>query len=109
MPSITFEVSPRLTPKDSLPDSNGWKGRHLRYCRVHPVAIMIIALDAYERSYRERFDQPIWEDFYLSPAFYDALKAVRTLLNGEIGGLDGGTCDAAILGIFRDAGFEGEL
>jgi hypothetical protein len=103
------EVSPRLTPKESLPDTNGWKGRHLRAARVQPVAVMISALDQYAAKHEDRYESKIGEDYVLGPAFLDALRGVRTLLNGEIGGLDGGTCDAAILGIFSDAGFKGEL
>ena len=109
MPSVLIEVSSLLTPNEMFPGTNGWKGRHMRAARVQPVALMITALDQYAANHAERFESKIGEDYVLGPAFLDALRGVRTMLNGEIGGLDGGTCDAAICEIFTRAGFEGEL
>jgi hypothetical protein len=109
MADIMMSVTDKLTPKASLPDTSGWKGRHLRSARVHPVALMITALDQYQRVHNERYAQSLGYDGFLGPAFVDALRGVRALLNGEIAGLDGGTCDSAICAIYSEAGFAGEL
>lgn len=98
-------VTEKLTPSQTMPDTTGWKGRHMRYSKSHPVAVMISALDQYQRVHFERYEAKLADDGFLGPAFLDALRGVRALLNGEIGGLDGGTCDAAILAIHKEAGF----
>lgn len=103
------EVTEKLIPSQTMPDTNGWKRRHLAASTYQPIAVMITALDTYQRRHFERYESKLADDGVLGPAFLDALRGVRTLLNGEIGGLDGGTCDAAILAIHSEAGFGGEL
>jgi hypothetical protein len=109
MADLLMSVTDKLTPNQMTPDTNGWKGRHLRAARVHPVGAMISALDLYRARHNARFGSLLGNDYVLGPAFLDALRGVRTMLNGEIGGLDGGTCDAAICAIYSESGFEGEL
>ena len=86
---IRHAVTKLLTPKESLPDTNGWKGRHLRACAVQPVAMMITALHSYIIRHESRCGLRVAQDYALGPAILDSLSAARTLLNGEIGGLDG--------------------
>jgi hypothetical protein len=109
MADLLMSVTDKLTPKAALPDSNGWKGRHMRASRVQPVALMITALDQYQRVHRERYASDLAADYVLGPAFVKALAGVRAMLDGETHGLDCGTCDGAILAIYSAAGFEGEL
>lgn len=109
MPFTEIEVTSKLTPNSKFPDTTNWKARHMRFCKVECVALMISALDKYQRRHFERYESKLADDGFLGPAFLDALKGVRTLLNGEIGGLDGGTCDSAIIAIYKEAGFGGEL
>ncbi len=95
-------------PNEMTPDTNGWKGRHMMEVkRDHPIAAMVEALNSYAVIHAERFSSTLAEDYVLGPAWLDAAKGVRALLNGECGGLDCGTVDAAIVKMVTDAaGFE---
>jgi hypothetical protein len=105
MPTHIHEISNLLTPKESIPDDNGWKGRHMRACRVHPVALMITALHAYVVAHESRYGSKVASDNFLWGAVLNSLTGCRSLLNGEIGGLDGGTCDAALSSLIEMAGW----
>ena len=102
---IRHAVTNLLTPKESLPDTNGWKGRHIRACTVQPVAMMITALHSYIIRHESRCGSAVAQDYVLGPAIRESLSAVRTLLNGEIGALDGGTCDSAIAALLERGGW----
>ena len=94
-----------LTPKEMTRDTNGWKGRHMMEVkRNHPVAALVEALNAYAVIHAERFGSPLADDYVLGPAWLDAAKGVRALLNGECGGLDCGTVDGAIVDMVVNAG-----
>ncbi len=101
-----------LNPNESTPDTNGWKRRHMMEVkRGHPIAAMVDALNSYAVRHAERYSSPLADDGVLGPAWLDALKGVRTLLNGDCGSLDCGTVDAALVRIAIDvADFsEGDL
>jgi hypothetical protein len=97
-----------LSPNEMTPDTTGWKGRHIRYAKGEELAVMIRAMYSYAAKHEERFGQPVSRDGFIGPRVLDILNALRDLLNGEIGmrGLDGGTCDGAILKALDVAGYE---
>lgn len=62
----------------------------------------------YATAHRDMYDSPIGDDGVLGPAWLDALKGLRTLLNGETGDLDCGDFDARIVALASENGFDGE-
>ena len=101
-------MSTILSPNEMTPDTNGWKRRHMMEVkRNHPIAAMVEALNTYAVMHAERYSSVLADDGVLGPAWLGAVKGVRTLLNGECGGLDCGTVDAALVKMATDAaGFE---
>lgn len=83
-----------------------WTSRHIQgYCSSHPVAMLLRALVSYADEHRDQFGSGIGEDGVLGPDWAKALVAVRGLLNGSIGQLDGGSCDSIILALLIVEGF----
>jgi hypothetical protein len=105
MPAHVHEISPLLFPNERLHDDNGWKGRHLRACGTSPIAMMVTALHHYVLRHENRFETAIAHDYVLGPAVKESLQSLRTLLNGEIGNLDGGTTDSAICKVLQCGGW----
>lgn len=70
---------------------------------------MIRGLACYAGAHARQYESPIADDGVIGEAWLDALKGVRALLNGELGRLDGGALDHAIVELHKAAGFEGEL
>jgi hypothetical protein len=62
----------------------------------------------YADAHAERFGSPLAEDYVLGESWREAVRGLRGLLNGELGRLDGGTLDRAILVMYQAAGFEGD-
>lgn len=62
----------------------------------------------YAQAHEAEFGSPIGEDYVLGPMWEDIGKSLLGLLNGEIGGLDGGTMDGLIRQNLMRAGFEGQ-
>ena len=69
----------------------------------------LASLAMYADAYAERYESPIGNDGVLGESWCEMVHGLRGLLNGDIGRLDGGTLDAAILALYKAAGFEGEL
>ncbi len=69
---------------------------------------LIVGLTEYAGAHVRQYDSPIADDGVLGEAWLDALRGVRALLNGELGRLDGGTLDHAIIELYKAAGFEGD-
>lgn len=90
-----------------MPSETGWQKRHFNawHREVSPVVGLAKALARYAEEHQRRFDSPLADNYVLGAAWLDALRATRQLLNGDLGSLDGGTCDATLYGIARMAGF----
>ena len=85
---------------------HGYQVRHVRaWHNGGPIVGMIRALALYADMHAERFESPLGEDYVLGPAGLDMLKGLRTLLNGELGGLDCGTLDTLAHDMAEAAGF----
>jgi hypothetical protein len=67
--------------------------------------MMITAISSYISRYESSYGSAMAQDYVLGPAILESLSAVRTLLNGEIGALDGGTCDSAIAALLERGGW----
>lgn len=104
------------------PCNSGWHGRHVKAWRMpgsqgpgahgegryfeRPLRDLFIALADYADAHALRYGSALGDDCMLGPAWLDALKAARVLLNGELGRLDGGTLDALAFDMAEAAGFE---
>jgi len=62
----------------------------------------------YADQHKERFEGGIGEDYVLGPQWVAIGLALRELLNGELGRLDGGTLDSVILDALNAEGFDGD-
>jgi hypothetical protein len=69
---------------------------------------MLCGLTEYAGAHVRQYGSPIAEDGVLGVAWRESLAGLRQLLNGELGRLDGGTLDRAILELYKAAGFEGD-
>ena len=53
---------------------------------AHEHEPLLVAMDAllrYAKAHERRFESKLGEDYVLGPAWFDALKGVRALLNGD--------------------------
>lgn len=82
-----------------------WAARHLTAIhnpRSAPasseeaIVKMLRAWIDYAHSHKARFESEIGQDGVLGPAWSDVGKSMLTLLNGDLGRLDGGTLDQII-------------
>ncbi len=122
------DVVMRAMTEQRTPSLNGWFQRHKDAARAGllPVARkpqpgdekheqfeagilgLLSGLAEYAGAHVRQYDSPIADDGVLGEAWLDALRGLRALLNGELGRLDGGTLDHAILELYKAAGFEGD-
>ncbi len=69
---------------------------------------ILTGLAQYAGAHVRRHGSPIADDGVLGVAWRESLAGLRQLLSGELGRLDGGTLDHAILELYKAAGFEGD-
>jgi len=77
---------------------------YVHYCNWHglsraksPLASMIEALAKYVDDYHKKYKGPIGHDRIIGDeGIKNMLNGIITLLNGELDGLDGGTCDQIV-------------
>ncbi len=116
----------RALTERRYPDQTGWFDRHSQavgsvlMAPTQPLSdsvrnfeaailLQLRGLAMMAGAHVRRYEAPIAHDGFIGPAFCQALAALRAMLNGELGRLDGGTLDHAILELHEAAGFEGEL
>jgi hypothetical protein len=104
-PTASFPESIEALPVPSLrPELNAWVARHNRAVHAYirervgamsdlrrPERALLSLIDGIERYVSSGPEHP---DGIATPAVGQMLDAVRTLLNFELGRLDGGTLDA---------------
>lgn len=104
------------------PEGNGWGERHASAlnavatvessspARLHEAGIvqMLKGWALYADAHYNQFESLIGHDYVLGPAWLEMGKSLRTLLNGEMGRLDGGMTDGLILDLLKHNGFETE-
>src|SRR3990167_5950262 len=90
-----------------------WGNRHLSAIR-NPnkseagIVGMLRAWLEYADQHKARFESGIGEDRFLGPEWATMGKSLRTLLNDELGRLDGGTLDSIICEALTAEGFNPE-
>lgn len=67
---------------------------------------MVQGAATYADAHAKRYESKIGDDGVLGPAWCDILRGVLTLLNGEMGRLDGGTVDGLIRDMLQAEGFD---
>jgi hypothetical protein len=90
-------------PAYAVHDKVGWSRRHLAAVTT-PAPGFETALVAmlkgwleYADVHAQRYDSTIGEDRVLGPAWARIGAALRDLLNGDLGRMDGGTLDALLV------------
>ena len=98
-----------------MPKGNmgGWQERHFTAVRVPkgpevPIVTLINGWAEYANVHRARFESGIGEDYVLGPQWAAIGAALRALLNGELGRLDGGTLDGFLNATLTAEGFDPE-
>jgi hypothetical protein len=91
--------------------SQGWKTRHndawrFPQTKEAPIVNLVLAFAAYADNHSARFDSKIGFDGVLGPAWADIGQSIITLLNGEIGRLDGGIVDGLVHDIMAEYGVD---
>lgn len=79
-------------------------GTRFKGCTGTIPSCLVASLDAWRRfaiAHENRFESPIGHDYVLGPGWIQWAAGMRTLLNGDTGGLDCGTLDAFILDTLR--------
>lgn len=92
---------------------NGWGKRHVLAWRApgsleEPIVSLFEALANYADRHFVRYESPIGHDRVLGVGWLMIAKAIRIMLNGDLGRLDAGTLDALLFDLTAAAGFERE-
>ncbi len=90
---------------------NEWTIRHYRALREPreseaPLVHMLNGWTDYADHHRQRFGSSIGSDYVLGDAWLEIGKALRTMLNGDLGRLDAGTLDGVICHMLTREGFD---
>lgn len=94
---------------------NDWQGRHtaafLDPVTSHERALVFIlkGWEEYAEGHEDAYESPIGEDYVLGDDWAKIGFALRGLLNGDLGRLDGGTLDAFICHRLNEAGFDPDM
>lgn len=95
----------------SRPDRPDWGTRHVAAWREPQpneagVVGFVTAAAVYADNHRKRFESRIGDDGVLGEPWALILMSVLTLLNGDLGRLDGGTVDALVRHMLIEEGFD---
>ena len=95
----------------TLPNTGDWQDRHLDALRSSDgseqgIYRLLHGWATYADRHRARFELGIGEDYVLGPPWAAIGAALRNLLNGDLGRLDGGTLDAFICNTLAAEGFD---
>ena len=97
----------------TYPDTTGWKQRHSDAIRRPqgpevPIVGLLDAWIGYAVRHQQRYDSRVGSDYVLGPEWAAIGAALRGLLNGELGRLDGGTLDGILCHNLQAEGFDPE-
>ena len=111
----TFDLAIGAGPRRST-DLTDWRVRHnvaaaLPILPLKEAALVLMFRGWYDYAsqHRLQYESLIGEDYVLGPEWEAIGDSLRALLNGDIGRLDGGTCDSFILGRTQLAWLKREL
>lgn len=85
---------------------NPWGTRHVNEFPIHPVSCIVTELARYADWHESHYGTPVGDDGVLGDAWLDAIKAMRRLLDGDLGQLDAGTIDTLLADMAVAAGFD---
>ena len=90
---------------------NQWGKRHIKNWNhpgeiESPIVGLVEAWVTYADRHKKRYYSGIGEDGVLGDGWEKIGDGIRTLFNGELGGLDGGTLDHIMCHIFAQEGME---
>jgi hypothetical protein len=90
----------------AVADANNPNHKAFNATEKHSSALlhMLTAWKSYATAHEAQFEGKIGNDYVLGAAWQEIGEALRTLLNGELGGLDGGTVDGYILDTMKENG-----
>ena len=106
--------APSLLSNTSVPNTGEWQDRHDSAIVTPKSGVesalvdMFYGWEEYARAHKKRFEMCVGEDSYLGSTWEAIGDSLRTLLNGELGRLDGGTLDSFILDTMRANGIDVE-
>lgn len=86
--------------------SRGWIRGFNSHNGIQDPTSAIVGIITALNEYGNASAQPISDDHYTAPNFAAMIAAARNLLSCDLGDLDGGTLDAALLKIASDNGIE---
>lgn len=106
----------------NVPDTTGWKQRHLEAMALplgtlkspakcqseRAVVLMVRGWLEYAESHKAAYQSNIGDDYVLRDEWYKIGEALLGLLNGNIGRLDAGTLDEIIRDNLIEQGFDPE-
>jgi hypothetical protein len=104
-------------------DKTGWKSRHLtavaeplgsiygpeKPTHERAMVLMLRGWLEYAEAQKSAFDSNIGDDYVLGDEWFKIGEALRGLLNGDLGRLDGGTLDTIIADNLNEQGFDPDL
>lgn len=99
----------RRTPNDAYIARHKRAWHEQAMSAERSIRLGIESLADMAAAYEARYGQAISLDYILGDYFASMARGLHGMLNGEIGNLDAGFCDAAILNIWYEAGFTEEL
>jgi hypothetical protein len=82
--------------------TEAWQRRHNQAAWTHPVASLMKEWQRYAVDHHIRYDSRIGDDYVLGPAWEGMAVHLRDMLNGDLGGMDAGTCDQFILDVLSE-------
>lgn len=94
----------------NMPNTTGWQQRHDAAMAIPrpgfeaAIVHMLRGWHEYAATHRARFESQIGDDGVLGPEWQSIGQALRGLLNGELGRLDGGTLSAFLSDTMHDNG-----
>lgn len=114
MPATTMQlrriIETANSEIDSMPTDTGWQTRHRLAWRLptgpeRPIVAMFQAIADYGDTHELRFASTIGDDGFLGPLWFDMVKSLRGMLNGDCGRLDCGTLDRILCRFAESQGF----
>jgi len=73
------------------------------------IVHLIEGAATYADVHRERYESKVGDDGILGPAWEAIVRSCLTMLNGELGRLDGGTLDKLLRDMLREEGIEPDV
>lgn len=97
--------------RNKTPNMGNWRDRHEAALTIpggveKSILTLFEGWLLYADQHKWRFESGIGEDGFLGPEWVKIGLAIRVLLNGELGRLDGGTLDSVILDTLKAEGFD---